>query len=265
MNERDLEDQIRSLYGDVAWTRARGILHVMAIVDREDALIAIGPAAPHSEIDRFVLGLASARSELILTTGAILRSEPVLEHRYAEDAETNGSFVGWRRKALGLEGAPALCVVSRSGKIPENHPALRFARAGMVWTSKAGRERLGPSLGRLSVEVGISGGGVAASLGALLRRARSRFRAQTILLEAGPTISAEFYRRPQTGCPRIDELLLSRFEGAARREAIGPSFESRAAIRELFPDPPTSRRIDAPSGAWNFDRYRASVSDGSPD
>jgi len=292
MNERELEDQIRSLYGEVDWTRARGILHVMAIADPADAVIAIGPAAPRSKIDRFVLGFARARCESILTTGSILRAEPMLDHRYADDAETNESFVRWRRKTLGLEETPALLIVSRSGELPEDHPALRFARAGMIWTSKAGREKLGPSAGRLAVEAGIGSSGgsfvemaaanetainetatasamtaasMAGSLGMLLRRARSEFHAQTVLIEAGPKVSSEFYRRPRIGCPRLDELLLSRFEGTLEREAIGPRFEAMAQIGELFPDAPTSRRVEAASGVWSFDRYRACVSDESCD
>jgi riboflavin biosynthesis pyrimidine reductase len=270
MNENELEEQIHLLYGEVDWLRARGILHVMAIIGQGDSVIAMGPTAPRSATDRFILGLARARSELVLTSGAILRSEANLEHRYAEDAETNASFVRWRRKTLGLEEAPALLIISKSGELPNDHPALHFARAGMVWTSKVGRERLGPSLGRLSVEAGITGRGdaepakLAETLGGLLRTARSRFRARTILIEAGPGISTEFYRSPQVGCPRLNELLLSRFEGNIEAAAIGPSFESISGIREFFPEAPRRLRVEEPSGAWVFERYRdvASESDG---
>jgi riboflavin biosynthesis pyrimidine reductase len=260
MNEEELEARISSLYGDVDWTRARGILHVMAILGQGDAVVAMGPAAPRSATDRFVLGLARARAELILTTGAILRSEPNLQHRYAEDEETNESFAHWRRSVLGLVGPPALLVLSRSGDFSADHPALRAARVGMVWTSKAGREWLGPIAGRLSVEAGIAEGSGAVSLaetvGALLRAARARFDAETVLIEAGPTLSDEFYQLSSTGPPRVDELLLSRFEGELASEAIGPSFASSAEIPRLFPEAPTKVRVEEPGGIWRFERYR---------
>ena len=130
----------------------------------------------------------------------------------------------------------------------------------MVWTSKAGRKRLGSSVGRLSVEAGIPGGSdatnLAESIGTLLRTARSRYADETILVEAGPTLASEFYRREPTGCPRVDELLLSRFEGEPASEAIGPAFRSRAEISELFCDAPTSVRIEESGATWRFERYR---------
>ncbi len=273
MNTRDLAEQIRWLYGDVDWAGARGIVHVMAIVDQSEAVIALGPTAPRSAVDRFVLGLARARAELILTTGAILRSEPTLQHRYAEDEETNESFTDWRRRTLGFEHAPALLVFSRSGDIATDHPALRAAQAGIVWTSSAGRERLGPLAGRLSVEAGMVGGDRAASqvtslpesIGSLLLEARSRFNAQTILIEAGPRLAGEFYRSSQAESPRLDELLLSRFEGQIASDAIGPRFEPIGEIREHFGKASTSVRVEESSGVWRFDRYRASRAEESVD
>jgi riboflavin biosynthesis pyrimidine reductase len=265
MNTGELEARMHSLYGDVDWTRARGLLHVMAVAGQKDAVLAIGPTSPASATDRFVLGLARARAELILTTGAILRSEPRLQHRYAEDEETNESFAQWRRSVLGLESPPVLLVFSGSGDFSADHPALRGARAGIVWTSKVGRARLGPSAGRLSVEVGIAEGAEAANLaepvGALLCAARARFEAETVLIEAGPTLSEAFYRLPSTATrsPRVDELLLSRFEGEVASEAIGPSFAGREEIPKLFPEAPTSVRVEEPGGIWRFERYRNST------
>jgi len=260
VDARNLEERIHSLYGEVDWASAVGLLHVTAFAERMDAVLAMGPAAPASATDRFVLGLARARANLILTTGAILRSEPTLRHRFAEDEETDELLRIWRRNVCGLENPPALLVFSRSGDFPADHPALRDAGAGMVWTSKEGCERLGLVAGRLSVEEGILAGSADASLAesvaALLRAARSRFEAATILIEAGPTLSREFYRTSSGECPRIDELLLSRFEGDVVGEALGPQFEMRSAIPKLFARVRTSVRVEESSGSWIFERYR---------
>ena len=97
---------------------------------------------------------------------------------------------------------------------------------------------------------------LAETVGALLRAARARFDAETVLIEAGPTLSAEFYRLSSTGPPRVDELLLSRFEGELASEAIGPSFASSAEIPRLFPEAPTKVRVEEPGGIWRFERYR---------
>ncbi|MBC8188423.1 MAG: hypothetical protein H8E78_09510 [Proteobacteria bacterium] len=56
--------------------------------------------------------------------------------------------------------------------------------------------------------------------------------------------------------PRIDELLLSRFEGDVANAAIGPSFESESVLVSMFSQAQTSVRVDEPSGTWRFERYR---------
>jgi len=266
MDEKHLVERISLLYGEIDWSHAIGLLHVTAIAERGEAVLAIGPDAPSSATDRFVLGFARARADLILTTGAILRSEPALRHDYAEDEEMQASFRAWRRNLSGAEESASLIVISRSGDFDVAHPALRAAIGGMVWTSKAGRRKLGPRVGRLSVEVGISddakdakdldGEDQVPSLGRMLRVVRSRFEARTILLEAGPTIAREFYRTSEAGGPRVEELLLSRFEGELASAALGPRFEPLSKVSRHFRGTPTSVCFEEPSGVWRFERYR---------
>ena len=263
MDANELADRIHSLYGDVDWPRATGRLHVVAIAGSNDAVLAIGPDAPASSTDRFVLGLARARATLILTTGVILRAEPTTTHCYAEDAATDEAFARWRRDVLGFSHRPRLLVLSRSGDLPADHPALRIERGGMVWTSKGGRDLLGSSVGRLSVEAGLADGhsdeDFAKNLGSLLRAAGARFDDTTVLIEAGPTLSNVFYRASSPDCPPINELLLSRFEGDAAEEAMGPHFEANSNVAEQFGEPMTHVRVSERSGPWVFERYRSKV------
>ena len=80
----EVDRRVAALYGEVDWRGARGVLQVAAVADRAWVAIAIGPAAPSSATDRFVLGFARARSDAIVTTGAILRAEPDLVHELSD-------------------------------------------------------------------------------------------------------------------------------------------------------------------------------------
>lgn len=253
---------IVSLYGDVDWVQARGLLQVVAIGEASRAFIRIGPEAPHSPTDRFVLGFARARADAIVTTGAILRAEPDLVHRYADDPATEGAFRAWRESVLGNPRPPALVVLSQSGEFPVDHPALRAATSGFVWTSKAGRARLGPSIARLSVDcVDDAASSRTANIAIALATARSRLLAETICFEGGPHASADLdWTRGQSAL-RVDELLLSQFTGPLPQAALGEPFVSEAAMPAHFPPLQTRTRRDEVSGAWVFERYRNSRND----
>ena len=263
MDAASLDQQIASLYGDIDWSSAQGLLHVASIVDSSRAVLAIGPAAPISATDRFVLGLARARAEVIVTTGAILRSEPTLIHRYGENDELDDALADWRSRVCGRSRRPALVVVSRSGDFPIDHPALREAETGIVWTSKDGARRIGSianDLGHFSVADGSARSsvttGLADSVASLIEEVSERLDARTILIEVGPTLARTFYPEQAGVRPRIDELLLSRFEGDVANAAIGPSFESESVLASMFSQAQTSVRVDEPSGTWCFERYR---------
>jgi hypothetical protein len=279
----------------VDWSRQEGLLQVVAIAASSRMVIALGPAAPASETDRFVLGVARARADLVLTSGAILRAEPGLLHRFSDDPQQDRALQRWRRERLGRDRPPGVGVLSLSGQIPADHPALRFASAGFVWTSRVGRARLGRRVGALEVidasergAVGAGAGvgpavepGARASAGAASRRPEGlggaiahalSSGAGTVLVEAGPTLARVLYPGPRRAdaaedAPAeppamLDELLLSCFGGTLDPAAVGPAFVSEAAVRACFPHPPSERRVEEPSGSWRFLRYRrASVSD----
>jgi hypothetical protein len=263
-----IDRRAAALYGEVEWREARGVLHVAAIVESIWSVIAIGPGAPASRWDRFALGLARARADVVVTTGAVLRAEPALVHRFAELPREDAAFAEWRRCRLGRSRRPSLVVLSHSGRFPVEHPALRAAVGGFVWTSAEGRARLGPRIGALETLVGAEQGVVAAVEHALAEPGR-----ETLLVEAGPRAARALY--PDAGVggarrdvaaadgaspQRVDELLLSCFEGPAAQEAIGPDFVARESIGSAFADPPSAVRLVESGGSWRFLRYRRSTS-----
>lgn len=294
----EIDAWLRSMYeeeGDLAaapvdWRRATGVIHVAAISAPTRRAIAIGPGAPTSANDRRVLGFARARADAIVTSGAILRAEPGLVHRYAEDPDESASWANWRRRVLGRSEPAAVVVVTRSGDVPVAHPVFAGAARVIVWTTAAGRRRLAQT--GLSADWGIASadGSAADFLGAAIRGLRDDRGAQTIVLETGPRSTQGLYARsPATPSgARVDELLLSVHCGVDCPTVPGPPFaESDGIADSLATEPPdagslagdsfegaergrdrrsigrgsgpgraTRRIVDEPSGLWLFERYR---------
>ncbi len=250
MDRTWIAERVAELYsGEVDWRSAAGRVHVAAVHDASGCVLAIGPAAPRSAWDRFVLGFARARADVIVTTGSILRSEPDLVHRYAETAEEDAAFAEWRRDVLGRSAPPRLLVLSASGVFPVDHPALRAAR-GWIWTSSAGRDRLGTSPGGFEYAAPGEGEGEE-GIGAALSWAAAMPGVETLTIEAGPSAMAGLH-----AAGAIDELLLSRFEGEIADAARGPAFVETAVILDRFGAPSSACRLEEESGVWRFERWR---------
>ncbi|MCB9722533.1 MAG: dihydrofolate reductase family protein [Spirochaetaceae bacterium] len=245
-----------ALYGGTSWHASSGLLHVASIAWPSRRVIAIGPAAPPSETDRFVLGFARARADVVVTTGAILRAEPELTHAYAEESGLAAAFAAWRRVTLERERPPRVVVLSASGGLPRDSRALRGAAECLVWTGRAGARRLaqdGPSGVAIAIDEALDLE-PQQSLARLLRWLFAEAGAETVLLEAGATTTSALYSR--AGAPEVDELLLSGFEGPLRSEAEGPPFASAAAVERVLGAPRSEAHVDEPSGPWRFQRYR---------
>ena len=249
-------------------------------------MIAIGPGAPASATDRFVLGFARARADAIVTTGAILRAERDLVHRFSDEAGEDEAWRGWRADQVGRRESPCLLILSRSGELPLDHPALAGSPRTIVWTSQAGQARLGRAGGRFEVRVGIGGGsrktlahaggpehsGAAEALSDAYHWLRDELGAETVAIEAGPGATLGLYEaaggdsakfaRAASSSPRIarvDELLLSVYAGGAPTPVAGPGFPPKERLAAYFSgtgQPGTRVRVEEPSGAWLFERYR---------
>jgi hypothetical protein len=286
--EADVERILEELYGRVDWRRASGVVQVTAIAAADRATIALGPEAPVSAFDRFVLGFARARTDAIVSTGAILRAEPELVHCYAEDAVRNAEWTQWRASVLERSSPPGLILLSRSGDFPLDHPALEAAPSGILWTSASVRDRLGPRVGALEVvaaeevaekithaatqEVdrgdgaGSAAGGDAgaqAGIAMALAYARTQCGLGRIAIEAGPSVTQALYAassQPGQSAARIDELLLSLYHGELAPAARAAAFASEAQLAVQRLERLSQRDVEEPSGRWSFARYRVSAS-----
>jgi riboflavin biosynthesis pyrimidine reductase len=255
----EIDKGLAGLYGEVDWKSAKGVLHVAAIARQDRAVIIPGPTAPASETDRFVLSAARARADAIVTTGAILRSEPDLRHDPAQDPAENLAFLEWRRERLEKSDAPLIVVLSASADLPLEHPAIRGAARGFIWTTPDGaarlRSRVGERLANLEIVEGDQDvdGVVGAS-----RRLLTLPGIETVLVEAGPSASAPLYADARLGQPNegCSELLLSRYESELAPAAVGPQFISLAAITERFGSSPHEAVAEDSSGEWTVMRYR---------
>ncbi len=294
---RRLDSAISDLFGSgIDWRRETGLLQVAAIDARGRSMIAIGPGAPPSASDRFILGFARARADAIVTTGAILRAEPHLVHRYSDDDREDAAWRDWRAEQLGGREPPCLLILTRSGELPLAHPALTGRARTLVWTSPAGQARLGRAVGEFAVVVGDRGGPHAAlqgdrraespsgaeALSAAYHWLRAELGAETVVVEAGARATQGLYEAGDgestaavqgaagsaPRLARLDELLLSVYAGAVPTAVAGPAFPSTELLARYFSrashapaggsgaQPRTRVRVEEPSGAWLFERYR---------
>lgn len=186
--------------------RALGVLHVAAVWESPDGhyrTLRVGEGAIHGISDAVVLSAARARADAIVTTGRILREEPDLVHTSIAPPEIAAELSAMRRTVWGLAGPPWIAVLTGSGDIPADHPALLRAERLIFFTGARGAEALRhasalPERAEI-VESASPGPGALVDHLARVRGARS------IVIEAGASTAAPLYE----GDGRVDELWLS--------------------------------------------------------
>lgn len=207
--------------------------------------IAIVPEGPRSATDAFVLGLARARADAIVTTGACLRAEPGLRHALADTAQA-----AWRRERLGRRSPPLSVVLTRGPSLDLRH--VLFEAPALVFTG----ESAAPQLVRRARELGLAlevVGREPCDLAALMQHLRVERGLETIDVEAGPRTAATLYAAPG----RVDELLLSVFcEPRLAPAAQGGAFVPESRIEAVLGPPLHEISRDEQSGRWIFRRYR---------
>jgi riboflavin biosynthesis pyrimidine reductase len=211
-------------------------------------VLRIGPAAPRSGHDAFLLSLARARAEAIVTTGRILREEPALTHGLRGPPALREALAAWRRERLVLAHDPWLLVLSTGRALDPMHPAFHAAVRPILFVPSAAaaglRERFAATDARV---VSVRAPNERLSLDHL-----RRLGARRITIEAGPSAAAGLYDEP----PRVDELWLATFCGAPPVEAIGPAFVPEARLAAVLPDASDPCEREEPSGTWRFERRR---------
>jgi riboflavin biosynthesis pyrimidine reductase len=234
-----------AVYGAQPTRKIRGVVHVVSAVQTSDSrlhVIRIGPRAPKSETDFFVLNFWRAHADAILTSAQVVRAEPELSHALQGSHATELEL--YRTHALG-KTQPILCAfLTRSGNLPLEHPVWQDCTRNRVLTTPDRAAGLRAALGERAEIAGIE----ALDPSRAVRWLREQ-GAETILIEAGPSVANQFYEPPQ-----VDHLLLSRCEGKVDPEAIGPALPENAKLFAGMTRVSSIIREEL-SGSWRFERY----------
>ncbi len=227
--------------------RAGRVLHVAAVWQSGEGVarvLRIGPETPRSGHDTFLLALARARAEAIVTTGKILREEPALTHGLLGPPALRVALAAWRRERLVLGLDPWLLVLSSGRGLDPAHPAFHAPLRPLLFVPAEAatglRERFAETDARV---VSVPKPDVRLALDHL-----GRLGARRITLEAGPTTARELYAEPV----RVDELWLASFAGQPPEAVIGEPFVDEARLAAALPLATEPVARDEPSGPWRF-------------
>lgn len=222
----------------------QGVVHVTSAVRGAGAtlrVIAIGPRAPKSETDFFVLNACRARADALLTTASILRSEPTVVHTL--QGPRAPQLAAYRRELL-HKGHPPLCaILTRGGNLPLAHPVWSDGTDKLVLTTPASAEPLRALLGARAEVLALRDLDARSALALLAQRGNA-----LVSVEAGPSTTEPLYRAPSV----VDELLLSLFEGASEGVSLGGELpadllQGRECVGESV--------REEESGVWRFQRW----------
>lgn len=226
-----------------------GVLHVTACQRRADGSLeplAIHGDTPVCEHDRFALGVARARADAIVTTGAVLRAEPSLNHVIPGDRVRVDALTAWRRKMLAKRAAPLSLVLTSGRAIDWDHPFLRGPNRTYLFTGEDTAARLRPDALAIGADViGVTH----PSLFEAIRVLRDRGCA-TISIEAGPSTTATLYREPIV----IDEVMLSVVRGHSTGSELSTSV--LPPIDRLVPGVSGPYEVVTTDAIWTFTRHR---------
>lgn len=253
---------LAALYGSDALL-TRGVVHVTSAVRTADGalrVIAIGPQAPRSATDFFVLNACRARADALLTTASILRSEPTVVHSL--QGPSAPQLAAYRRERLHKERAPLCAILTRGGRLPVEHPVWSDGTDKLVLTTPESEEPLRALLGSRAEVVALAALDARSALVLLAQRGHA-----LVSVEAGPSTTGPLYEAPTA----VDELLLSLFEGPSETPFSPTNGElDRVQLGGALPPDLLKGRAcvgesvrDEESGRWRFQRWlRAGLSPG---
>jgi riboflavin biosynthesis pyrimidine reductase len=248
-NADDCSRQIREIYG-TDLSGEGGVVHVTSVwaeSARSLVTLRIHPDTPHSPTDSFVLSLARARADAIVTTGKILRDEPQVTHELHEPV--SAALLEWRQQRLGKTAPPVSLVLTSGRELDLEHPFFRSWTRPIVMTLPDAMERLGESSGGAIEFVDRTEPSIRDAISYL----RATHGAETIVIEAGPSTALELYQAPYA----VDELLLSVYrEPRLPASARGAFFQSPQQLGLVFPLARSNYSLREESGLWSFHRYR---------
>lgn len=247
--QQPFEQLLAGTVGDQEWPRA-GVTQVVATYREGSSIhvLKINEHSPKSELDFLLLTTCRAWSDVILTSGRNLRSEPDLSYDLALVGSRATEIEQWRCR-WGMTQPPDVAYLTSGRDLPLTHSALDGKRRSLLITSSEGASRLEPLLAEVEARrieaVALDEPGPRQALG-WLRAAGYR----RILVELGPSTATQLHRSPRW----IDHLVLSTFLGPINPSVAGEALlESRELERHF-------RRLggssaEQQSGLWRFERF----------
>lgn len=197
--------ELESLYGGgLGFERPRQYANFVSSLDGVVAIEGVDHSSQmisgKSDADRFVMGLLRAFADAVLIGAGTLRAAPgslwTPGYIFPDAA---GAFAQLRR-GLGQDAEPRLVVLTASGRIDRDHPALEAG--ALVVTTLAGAANLEGRLPRAST-VRASGEGAGVRLADVIDALRGEGH-DLVLTEGGPTVIGGLLRERL-----LDELFLT--------------------------------------------------------
>lgn len=208
-------------------------------------VIRIGPHAPKSSTDFFVLNFWRAHADAIVTTAAIVRAEPALSHEL--QGPQAPELAAYRKQRLKKTESLLCAILTRSGDLPLEHELWNDRVQYRVLTAPERATEIQSQLDSRATVVGLPDLGAATAVAWL--RAQG---AKHILMEAGPSTANALYATT----PGVDHLMLSRFEGSFVPAAVGGELVESPRLFAGLSRVASSERTEE-SGPWRFERWDA--------
>ncbi len=248
----DLPEELESAYGG-PFGLAPPLLYAN-FVETLDGVVAIRSeprsnrlVSAGSETDRFVMGLLRASADCVLVGSGTLHGSPTALWTPAKAHPGSADAYAELRRRLDLEPEPMLAVMTASGALEPEHPALE--NGAVVLTTAAGAERCHRRL-RDTVEIVTLDGETAVDPGEAVEALRERGY-RSICSEAGPHVFGSL-----VAAGLVDELFLTVSPLLAGRSELGRRLGLVEAT-ELLPDRREPARLLSArrDGAHLFLRY----------
>jgi riboflavin biosynthesis pyrimidine reductase len=213
----DLPEELERLYGG-AFGLGRPLLFAN-FVETLDGVVAIRSeprsnrlVSGNSESDRFVMGLLRASADCVLIGSGTLHGSPRALWTPEKAHENEASAFAELRQRLTLSPEPMLAVMTASGAVRPDHPALEHG--AVVLTTQRGHDRCRRELPD-AVEIEVLDGDTAVEPADAVAALRSRGY-ERILSEAGPHVFGSLL---EAGL--VDELFLTVSPLLAGRSELG--------------------------------------------
>jgi riboflavin biosynthesis pyrimidine reductase len=199
--------------GPLSFPRGGGRPYLIAnFVATIDGVVSFGRAVPHgtalvsggSPADRFMMALLRAAADVIVIGAGTLRADP--QHQwvpYTLVPDLAPQLEAYRQSVTGAASPAPLVVVSGSGAIPADHPALTAPRTAVtVFTTERGARNLSGSSIRVQALGADESGRLTAQ--AIVDQLQAGFGARLVLCEGGPSLLGQLLE-----ARRVDELFLT--------------------------------------------------------